>query len=613
MVRDVLYFAIYTTPTLRVLAVPERVDPVITEQDIARMTDSGSFQRGQRYFRSRAIINPVREGNRLIAECIGSDIEPYRVRITLNEKGIADFDCSCPRGGFCKHVVALALTYVHQPERFAEQEPLEERLARLSHEQLTALIKIMVERYPPLRALIPAEPQTSSASSEQPNTEPFRQQVRAAVSQYIGYAERGYPVRGSALQAVYHAIRSQAQRYAEKGDWTNAGVIYQAVIEELCKVYRSLWEYDESGEAGSNLVDAVNYLITCFEHLSPDHPLRQQWVQTLWNFIVTDMDSGGYADTYDAETVLIESTTAEEWQSIEMQILARLTEKENDWYRDHLLDMVIERYANEEREEELTDLIMEYGSSLQRIHHLVRMGRLQEAVDIVIREVQLGRVHEVVAHLLEMGAHQEAVHLIEHFASQASDVEMRTISDLYAQVGLIDRAVAAQRSYLLAYPSLSEYLHLRQLCEQLGTWQEERENVLHALREQGKFAILTEIAEEEGDARRAPEMLKTAEAQKYSQRGYYYDIYENLRLRVAEVAEQEYPEEAIRLYTRLAEDLIDRRNRTNYAAAAGLLARVRQLYSRLKREEEWQRYIAGLREQHSRLPALQDELNKAGL
>ncbi|GBC97078.1 hypothetical protein HRbin16_02897 [bacterium HR16] len=592
---------------------PERIDPAITEQDVARMTDSGSFQRGKRYFRSQAIINPVREGNRLIAECIGSDIEPYRVRITLGEKGIADFDCSCPRGGFCKHVVALALTYIHQPERFAEQEPLEERLARLSHEQLASLVKIMVERYPSLRALIPAGSQTSPAPSEHVDTEPFRQQIRAAVNQYVGYAERGYQVRGSALQTVCHAIHSQAQRYAEKGDWANAGVIYQAVIEELCKAYRKLWEYGESGEAGSNLVDAVTHLITCFEYLPDDDPLRQQWVQTLWSFIVTDMDSGGYADTYDAETVLIESTTAEEWQNIEKQILARLAEKGNDWYRDHLLDMVIERYAKEGREEELTGLIMDYGSPLQRIHHLIRMGRVQEAIDIVIREVQLNRVHEVVAHLLEVGAHQEAVHLMEHFASQASERDAHTLSELYEQVGLIDRAAEIQKRYLLAFPSLSGYRHLRRLCEQIETWQKERESVLHDLEAQGDFATLTAIAVEEGDARRALEMLELEEAQKDPERPYYYASYENLRLRVAEVAEQEFPEEAIRLYTQLAETLIGYRNRTNYAAAAELLTRVRALYSHLKREEEWQRYIAGLREQHSRLPALQDELNKEGL
>lgn len=594
---------------------PERIDPAITEQDVARMTDLGSFRRGKSYFRSQAIINPVREGNTLIAECVGSDVEPYRVRITLGEKGIVDFDCSCPRGGFCKHVVALALTYIHQPEQFVEQEPLEELLARLSREQLVALVKIMVERYPSLRALIPVQTQESSASSERLSTTPFRQQVRTAVKQDVGYMERGYYGRGSALQTVYRALHSQAQHYAEKGDWANAGVIYQAIIEELCQAYRSLWEYDESDEAGSELLAAVARLITCFEHLPDDDPLRQQWIQTLWDFLVTDMENGGYADTSNAELTLIENTTAEEWQSIERQILARLKEERDKWHREYLLDLLVERYANEQREAEITELIMEYGSPLQRIHHLLGLGRVQEAMDIAIGDLHLNQVVWVVKHLMELREQQEAVHLVEHFASQASDREMRTISDLYAQVGLIDRAVAAQRSYLLAHPSLSEYLRLRQLCEQLGTWQEERESVLHALREQGKFAALTEIAVEEGDARRALEMLKMFEAQRESDRMLYYSYYsyQPLRLRVAEVAEKDYPEEAIRLYKREAEALIARRGRTYYAEAAPLLTRVRHLYSRQGQEEEWQKYIARLREEHYRLPALQDELNKAGL
>lgn len=594
---------------------PERVDPVLTEKDVARMTDSGSFQRGKSYFRSQAIINPVREGNTLLAECIGSDVEPYRVRITLDEEGMKNFYCSCPRGGFCKHVVALALTYIHQPERFVEQEPLEERLARLSQEQLVTLVKIMVERYPSLRALIPAGAQESSASSERLSTAPFRQQVRAAVNQHVGYAEHGYYGLSSVLQTTYHMLHLQAQRHAEKGDWANAGVIYQAIIEELCQAYRSLWGYDESDEAGSELLEAVRHLITCFNHLPDNDPLRQQWAQTLWNFIVTDMDNGGYADTGNAEFTLIENTTAEEWQSIERQILARLKEEKDEWHREHLLDILIERYDDEEREDELTGLIMEYGSTLQRIHHLLWLGRVQEAMNLATNKTYLNQANWVVMHLLELGKQQEAVHLIEHFASQASDSEMHAVSNLYEQVGLIDRAVAAQRSYLLAHPSLSSYQRLRLLCKQLGTWEKERESVLHALREQGKFATLTEIAVEEGDARRALEMLNMFEAQRKSDPTLYYAnfTYQVLRLRVAEVAEKDYPEEAIQIYKEEAEALIARRGRTHYAEAAALLTRVRQLHSRLNRKDEWQKYIARLRQEHYRLPALQDELNQAGL
>lgn len=594
----------------------ERADPVLTENDIARMTDSGSFQRGKRYFRSRSVIHPVREGNRLLAECIGSGVEPYQVRITLNEAGIEIYHCSCPRGGFCKHVVALALTYIHQPERFVEQAPLEERLAQMSHEDLVALVKTIVEMHPLLRDIIPAGGQASSASATPLSTEPFRQQVRAAVERDMGYAMRGDYARSSSLRAVYRILHSQAQRYAERGDWANAGIIYQGILEELCENYRNLWEYDESREAGSKLADVVIHLTICLEHLPAGDPLRQQWLHTLWHLIITDIQSGGYFDTQDAETVLIYRTTAEEWQEIEKQIRARLEEGVKEWHRRRLLGMLRERYAQEGREAEITELVMEYGSATQRINHLLQVERWEEAMQVALEELSFESVDYVVQHLQELGKHEEAVRLVEHFVSQASERNLHHIPRLYEAVGQVDRAAEAQKRYLLARPTLTNYQSLRQLCETLGTWQQEQESVLRELEEQGHFDVLTEIAVEEGDARRALEMFRKIEARQGGDRrvsGFYTHYVEPLRSRVAKLAEKDYPQEAIQLYQKDVDLLIAHRGRTNYAMAAQLLTRVRWLYSRLKREDEWQQYIAHLRAEHFRLPALQDELNQAGL
>lgn len=47
--------------------------------------------------------------------------------------------------------------------------------------------------------------------------------------------------------------------------------------------------------------------------------------------------------------------------------------------------------------------------------------------------------------------------------------------------------------------------------------------------------------------------------------------------------------------------------------ASTYLVRVRDLYRRLGEQETWQTFIADLRGQNSRLRALKDELNKAGL
>jgi uncharacterized Zn finger protein len=68
---------------------------------------------------------------------------------------------------------------------------------------------------------------------------------------------------------------------------------------------------------------------------------------------------------------------------------------------------------------------------------------------------------------------------------------------------------------------------------------------------------------------------------------------------------QEYQDEA--------EKLIKARGRDNYTAAAGSLVQAKALYEDLGQVDEWKAYIAALKERNSRLRALMEELEKAGL
>jgi len=86
---------------------------------LARETDSGSWQRGSRYFRNgHADLEQLERlpdgGVRLTGACRGSEFEPYRQHIEIRREGkstMLDGDCSCPVGFNCKHVVALVLTW----------------------------------------------------------------------------------------------------------------------------------------------------------------------------------------------------------------------------------------------------------------------------------------------------------------------------------------------------------------------------------------------------------------------------------------------------------------------------------------------------------------------
>ena len=129
------------------------VEIALTEEQISKLADGSSFGRGVDYYESGNICNPVRLGKELRGECYGSREQPYKIRVVLREGGVDDASCSCPRGGFCKHIVALLLQYVHEPDSFENIQSLNITLARKSKEELIAVIGdlLLREAFPGFR------------------------------------------------------------------------------------------------------------------------------------------------------------------------------------------------------------------------------------------------------------------------------------------------------------------------------------------------------------------------------------------------------------------------------------------------------------------------------
>ncbi|HEY0078877.1 MAG TPA: SWIM zinc finger family protein [Pyrinomonadaceae bacterium] len=130
--------------------------PRLTEAHIRSLATEPSFARGETYYHDGAILEPVRQAGDLYAQCEGSDYEPYQVSATLDEDGVAETYCTCPYdyGGVCKHIVALLLTYVHEPDSFRSIPPLFELLSGYNQEELIALVGEMIKREPGLLSLV---------------------------------------------------------------------------------------------------------------------------------------------------------------------------------------------------------------------------------------------------------------------------------------------------------------------------------------------------------------------------------------------------------------------------------------------------------------------------
>ena len=75
--------------------------PRLTEAQVLQLANQQSFERGKSYYRDGAIVEPVRQGWALRAQCEGSDDEPYVVSATLAPHGIAATSCTCPYDWGC--------------------------------------------------------------------------------------------------------------------------------------------------------------------------------------------------------------------------------------------------------------------------------------------------------------------------------------------------------------------------------------------------------------------------------------------------------------------------------------------------------------------------------
>ena len=124
----------------------------IREDDILHKFTEKSFERGRDYYDSERVERAVRRGGRLFAEVQGSEWDPYTVTARLNGRDFSA-SCTCPYdwGGFCKHIAATMLAFIHGGDgAFEAGEPLEDALARLDADSLRALALRMVERHPDL-------------------------------------------------------------------------------------------------------------------------------------------------------------------------------------------------------------------------------------------------------------------------------------------------------------------------------------------------------------------------------------------------------------------------------------------------------------------------------
>ncbi|HKZ85283.1 MAG TPA: SWIM zinc finger family protein [Anaerolineae bacterium] len=609
--------------------------PKLTESIIRAGADAQSFQRGQAYHRQGAISNAAIQGNILTADCEGTSEPYYKVRVELDEAGIRSAECTCPYdyGGYCKHVVALLLTYLHHPEQFAVRKDAADLLADLSREDLIALLTKLLREQPELYDRVEAAISVPSVSGKAKKSK--RKKVdpnvyRRQVSNILHSLDRMRPSEAywhvGGLVEELRGVQASAMKFLDAGDADTALAILLALVEEAGDGITYI--DDSNGELGGFLGELGQPLAEVILSLEMSAVEREQIANEL-------KEHAKHLDDYGIDGALDVALEALEygWEETPAKTASRRAPRHDEEFEEAPGDE--DEWEVYEAEDEYDDevYVVEQGWPERRIGDLTearlnvleRQGRIDEYLELcqrtrrhlryALKLCDLGRASEAVEFAMKhLTTAQEALDMAERLRALGHIAEAIAIGErglklagpkvhLGEWLGPIEdaqgRTEQALQAWLAAFPehpTLDSYKTLKRLAG--SKWSKLQSDVMAALKKSHDTMALAEVLlfEEQWD-----EATKVADG-----RDVWYGVAET----VADAVLAHRPEWVLRVSLQHADRLMVEPKSKNYPIAAEWLKRAKKAYIRLGKTDQWQKYLAELKEQYKRRPALQAQLQR---
>jgi hypothetical protein len=239
-----------------------------------------------------------------------------------------------------------------------------------------------------------------------------------------------------------------------------------------------------------------------------------------------------------------------------------------------------------------------------------RLAILDRDVDALVRLLggdlttpyQFIRVAEA---MRELGLDDEALAWAKRGIAQTSGWQVSQLYDLACDVqrGEPLEVLALRRAQHERMPSSSTYRALRMAAEALDAWPLEQEAARVTLQRADPRGFVDALL---GDDE--VELAWTAAAAAPDDA-----LGSDLWLRLAERSERDRPADALAVYQRIADEVLERADRRAYHSAARILQRARAAAQAAGEVDAFAEYLTGLRERYRRRPTLMAILDKAGL
>jgi uncharacterized Zn finger protein len=593
--------------------------------------------------RSQAVRDLVLRDQTLQASVAGSTY--YRVSIGFSDRGIQTAKCSCPYdfGGWCKHIVAVLLVGMEQPQ-IEERPSLDEMLEKLDLEQTRKLLHNLTAQSPDLVDLIDIQIQlltsikenkskasktnkkTSKTEAQHPEIDqsPFRRQLAYSLQKSLRNYENSYYDEEEPFTDIIYEEIAKTNVFLKAGDSFRAFVMLYAIAEELCNYTEEIENY--LGDV-SDLVDHLDLemaeaiLLTDFSVKD-----RQKWVAEIegtQDSLSAELDFSlaalihGWDDPY-LQAVLQGKEKPENINLQLVQISTQSQRKRTSIQRGtnvyvHETDLRplgairLRILQAQERFDEYLNLAKDADFFTEYVNMLLQLGRDDEVIAAAENVDDENDVFEIAQKLLEHGFEKEALYIANKgLQLQKEDAKRYRSTDLAdwtaSLAELLGETGILLNAKIIAFkltPSLADYHQIRDLTR--DKWNLTKDILLKYLLQLYSFAASeakVNIFLEEELFDESIEIANTSYCKTYD------------RLRVMQVVISSNPQWVITKAKTLSKDIITLGKSDDYEQEIAWLEQVRNGYRILKQEKEWLNYRNQLVEVNARKRKLMELLKR---
>jgi uncharacterized Zn finger protein len=602
----------------------------LSETDLRYHTTDKSFQRGEDYYRSGAVTDLCQRGNCLCGQAEGNEAAPYQITIQFDAGGVTEAKCTCPYDyeGWCKHIVAVALTSIRKPETIHQRLSLNELLDRLNHAQTQTLLQELVAREPALLNQIDrfvskiSAPIVQQVSTTEPlpkrqtsvDPQPYRYQAKQMMRDCLQHWEEGW--EENPIDIDFPDILEQVQAFIDRGEGNDALMILTAITEACVEDWDEVSDYGEESHSLIEQLDPMWAAAVLTTELSSVEAIDLQVNLEEWQ------------DRLSGEFEIAAEALRQGWDNPELLAIlqgenADLWEDGRPSYADKLTQIRLEILNLQERYPEYLNLARAEDLIEEYLVLLAQMGQIAEVMAASDRIEDAGQALAIAKVLREQDALTEALSIAKagldlpaRISTSPAEQQFFTVhqsplldrhryeladwtSELAQGLGENSIALTARIMAFKLRPSMEGYQQTETLAG--DAWQGLQPDLLQHLRTMDSWShaeAKVQIFLREGLVDDAISTVTDSYARA------------NLIQVVMDAAIDYKSEWVIATAIRPAEDIMNRGKAESYQEAVNWLAKARAAYLQSGRQSEWQEYRAQLVETHGRKRKLMGLINE---